>query len=516
MAKSNFPSFNEYQAVLQSPAICFSTPELKLSMVETDLWGLPRVRSGGFALTYKLSSSRQQWAVRCFHSFVPDRAQRYVAISTFLRSNPSDIFIPIRFMMKGVLVRGDWYPITYMPWVNGETLETFLVKHVKDQALLQELGRELIRVVLEMERLGVSHGDLSHRNILVRNNKLVLVDYDGMFVPVLAGRKSCEIGNVNFQLPGRSEVHFDTGLDRFSAIVIYLALLALSYKPDMFYRYETGGEGLLFQREDFLNPYQSALLQELENLPDMKALINQFRHICNSEVEMVPRLADFIANRPLDLLRREIPVAPVSPTLVLDARFRSQMLTRVGKSVTVVGKVSEIFRGTSKDGTPHIFLNMGFWRWKCFTIVLWNEALQLCETSGKEPGEYLEQWVSVTGLLTAYEQRPQILINAPTDIQLMNGEAEARKLLGAALSAPGRLAAARPAVLPVAPAPGIRNRKPLEAFPKPAAGVQTSIQTSMQAVHGSLDQTREVIARIEKLFATQNSRDNENPSPTQQ
>lgn len=53
--------------VLQSPAHCLDTPELKFSAVETDLWGLPRVRSGGFALTYKLSNRVQHLAVRCFH-----------------------------------------------------------------------------------------------------------------------------------------------------------------------------------------------------------------------------------------------------------------------------------------------------------------------------------------------------------------------------------------------------------------------------------------------------------------
>ncbi len=493
MAKTTFPSFNEYQAVLQSPAICFNAPELKFSTVETDLWGLPRVRSGGFALTYKLTNPIQQVAVRCFHSFVPDRAQRYLAISSFLRSNPSDIFIPIRFLMNGVLVRGNWYPITYMKWVEGETLEAFLVKNVKEQALLQDLSGEFLRVVTEMERLGVSHGDLSHRNILVHNGKIVLVDYDGMFVPALQGRKSSEIGNVNFQLPGRSEVHFDTSLDRFSAIVIYLALKALSHNSALLDRYETGGEGLLFRRDDFLNPYQSVLLQELETLPDMKAPVNQFRQICTSEIGMVPRLVDFVVCQPLDVTRREIPVAPRPQTPIFDANFRSRLLTRVGKGITVVGKVSEIFRGISKDDTPHVFLNMGSWRWKCFTIVLWNEALQLYQASGKNPDEYQDQWLSVTGMLTAYERRPQILINSPTDIQLLAGEEEAKKLLGAWRYPLGLPVVARTAVLPTPQ----KDIKPTEAVPGP----EPANPSSAQRILGSLDQTREVLAQIEKLFS---------------
>ena len=503
MAKTNFPSFNEYQSALQNPQFCFNSAELKSSTVETDLWGLPRVRSGGFALTYKLTNHHQQLAVRCFHSFVPDRAQRYIAIGSFLRANPSDIFIPIQFNMTGVLVRGNWYPITYMKWVEGDTLEAYIVKNVKKQELIRDLLNEFLRVISEMEKLGVSHGDLSHRNVIVHNGKMILVDYDGMFVPSLDGRKSSEIGNINFQLPNRAVGHFNAKLDRFSAIVIYLALHALSQRPDLLDRYETGGEGLLFSNKDFLNPYQSLLLQELETYPALKTHIHQFRQICTSEIEMVPRLIDFITQQPLDVPRSEIPVAKATQLPIINANFRSRLLTRLGKNVTVIGKVSEIFRGYSKDGSPHIFLNMGFWRWKCFTIVLWNEALQLFEASGKDPDDYLNQWISVTGMLTAYEHRPQILINTPSDFQLLESEEEANKLMGV----PNYTTAQ--AVSQQTPSPSVaveKNNKLIENTPTPMA----ITQNSLQRIQGSLDQNREVLEQIEKLFA--GARENPNSS----
>ena len=386
---------------------------MKSCTVETDLWGLPRVRSGGFALTYKLTRPHHALAVRCFHRYVPDRTVRYAAIGSYLKSNPSEIFVPIQFLSQGVLVRGNWYPITYMKWVEGDTLEAYVMKNVKNQDKIRALTTEFLRVVAEIERLGIAHGDLSHRNLLVQQGKIILVDYDGMFVPALRGKKSCELGNIHFQLPARTEEHFDAGVDRFSEIVIYLALTALSQNPGLIDRYETGGEGLLFQREDFLNPYPSKLLQEMENLAGMKTLVSTFRRICTSEVSMVPRLADFLTARPLDLTRRERPVTSPSPFPVLDARLRYRLLARIGKKVTVVGRVMDIFRGVSKSGQPHVFLNFGHWRVKCFTIVLWDGALQLLEDLGKTPEAYLHQWVSVTGMLTEYEHRPQISINAP-------------------------------------------------------------------------------------------------------
>lgn len=42
---------------------------------------------------------------------------------------------------------------------RGDTLEAYLVKNVKNPALLQSLAAEFVRVVANLERLGVSHGE---------------------------------------------------------------------------------------------------------------------------------------------------------------------------------------------------------------------------------------------------------------------------------------------------------------------------------------------------------------------
>lgn len=418
-----YPAFNEYQAALQHPTRCFEAPELIRCSVETDLWGLPRVRSGGFALTYKLMDGDHQYAVRCFHRHVDDRADRYFAINQFLRLNNLEFLEKIQYYPKGIIIKGNHFPITCMEWVDGEPLETYIIRHLKEKDVLEEILGNFQQLILDLEKNGVAHGDLSHHNIMVKQGKLFLVDYDGMFVPGMNQKKSCEIGNPHFQHPGRDENIFNPTTDRFSSIVIYMAVKTLAIDPSFWYRYETGGEGLLFSRSDFENPYQSPLMQEMDTISSLRKDVKLFREICNSDVIQTPRLDDFIHGTISDLPRSEnrvdTTIASQSP-LVFDAQRKFLFMSHLGEFVSIIGKIDEVFNGKARDNVPHIFLNFGNWKAKCFTVVLWDEALNLMVNSGISPDDYLGKWVRVTGMLTAYRRRPQIVVNTPYDIEIMD------------------------------------------------------------------------------------------------
>jgi hypothetical protein len=493
----HFPSFNEYQAALQHPTVCFEHFELKASQIEADLWGLPRVRSGGFALTYKLEGKNgRTWAVRCFHKFVSDRTSRYVTISQYLSNLGSDIFIPVRYLPKGIMVRGAWYPLTFMKWVEGDTLESYLVKHYRDPERITNLGREFLRVVAELERLKIAHGDLSHRNLMVRStgssSHITLIDYDGLFIPGLDGRKSCELGNIHFQHPGRNEAFFNPAIDRFSEIVIYLALQALAHNPDLWNRYETGGEGLLFQRSDFLKPATSRLLKELETYPDFGPLIANFRRICTQNITQIPTLQDFIQQQmPQPGLAGNYARSKATLYPTHRAADRLSLLRHLGQVVTVVGKATDVFNGASPEGKPHYFLNFGDWRSKCFTIVIWSEALDLLRTMKRDPQVYAGRWIRVTGLLTAYNRRPQIAIESPTDIEMLVDEAQAELRLQTPAGRAGGDIQVQTNIRPVK-APGAVKIQPARALALPN---RKPIET------GSLDVTPEIQAELEKLYA---------------
>src|SRR5215213_10637809 len=101
-----YPSLTAYQDSVQNPRLVFRDPELARSEIERSPIGMPKPRTGGFAITYRLSSGGGHWAVRCFHREVRDLEQRYAAISAFLSKTSSPLFVRFRYLRDGILVHG--------------------------------------------------------------------------------------------------------------------------------------------------------------------------------------------------------------------------------------------------------------------------------------------------------------------------------------------------------------------------------------------------------------------------
>lgn len=424
-----YPSFNEYQAALQNPAVHFHHPLLRGCSPELDLWGIPRVRSGGFALTYRMTSGEGHvLAVRCFHKPVEDRARRYAAIHNYLKKNSPQYFLPVHYVTEGISLGKNSYPVTYMDWVDGETLEAWLYANVHDGSLLRELTGSLTALAESLEAQGIAHGDLSHRNILVADRSLMLVDYDGMYVPELDGQSSAELGNIHFQHPARSNSDFNPRLDRFSQIVLYLSLTALALRPQLWKKYQSGGEGLLFCRSDFIDPFNSPLIQELETMADLRGHVQLFRMICSAPFEVVPSLRDFIDLKPGAISTAGYALhTDASQNITYLAIERLTILRNLGRHATVIGRVNGIHEGKTPDGHSHLYINLGSWKARGFTIILWDKALEHLEQMEMKPADYIGEWVAVTGILTAFNHRPQIAVDLPIEIEVLSSEADAEK-----------------------------------------------------------------------------------------
>jgi hypothetical protein len=236
----------------------------------------------------------------------------------------------------------------------------------------------------------------------------------------MAGSPALENGHRDFQHPERNNAVFDHTIDRFSAIVLYLAMTALSIKPSLWQDYQGKSEGLLFSYIDFQSPYHSALLQELETFHDLREKVSLFRRICLTSIQNIPSLRDFLERRDLQLPRRENMVSTQARTgekiSEIAAKEKFQILSCIGETIRVTGKVESIFRGTTQDGHPHTFINFGNWKEKCFTVVVEQDAEEHLVKQNYLPENLVGHHFTVTGMVTAYRRRPQIVVSSAATI----------------------------------------------------------------------------------------------------
>lgn len=231
---------------------------------ELDSFGLPRPNTGNFASVYKMENDGKCYAVRCFLTDVSAREERYKLISEFVMRDDLPYTVDFQYLPQGILVKGDWYPILRMEWVEGDTLDQFIEKHLHEPESLRRVAANFADMCRDLLRAGVAHGDFQHGNILVLpDGQLRLVDYDGFFVPAMEGWSANELGHRNYQHPQRNARNFDSNMDNFSSWVIYLSLIVLADSETHRRQFHAGDDALLFRQPDLQKPFASRVFQEL-------------------------------------------------------------------------------------------------------------------------------------------------------------------------------------------------------------------------------------------------------------
>ncbi|PRY42287.1 protein kinase domain-containing protein [Umezawaea tangerina] len=295
MATARFPSGAAYVEALQNTALCFDDPELKGARVELDKLQRPRAISGNFASVFSVTAANgRRYAIKCFTREVADQEVRYRAVSDHLAKLDHRWKVGFTYLPHGIMVEGRRYPILKMDWVEATSLTRWLDEHVHDSAAVARLADRFAELVGELEWAGIAHGDLQHGNLLVvGDGSLRLVDYDGMFVPALAGAGAAEIGHRNYQSPSRTQSDFDATIDRFSSWVIYLSLVAVAAEPALWGQLrEEGGEYLLLTEDDFTDPDGSSRFSILLNhvAPEVRALVGHVQALVGIPPNLLPEL----------------------------------------------------------------------------------------------------------------------------------------------------------------------------------------------------------------------------------
>ena len=288
----SWPTLQDYNEAIQQPQICFEDPQLRSGTIECNQLGLPKPRSGTFATVYKMESAGKKWGIKCFSAKMLDQQERYAAINTYLHQVSLPYVVEFTFLNRGILVRGQWYPVVKMEWAEGEPLNAWVARNVHNARALMAFSRAFVSMLSALQQSSIAHGDLQHGNILVVHSAPRLVDYDGMYVPALSGKRSNELGQPNYQHPRRSPFDFGPNLDNFSGWVILLSLVALSVDPKLWSVFKGGDDCLLFRKRDFEEPHNSALVKALESepSPEVRQAVALFKTVMACSPQSVPTI----------------------------------------------------------------------------------------------------------------------------------------------------------------------------------------------------------------------------------
>ena len=293
-----WPSARHFTEAIQCPSVCFAHPVLRNTLPAVDRLGMPLVTSGQFAYVYKLKSMNGDgdFAVRCFRGYLGDRDQRYRAIQEHLRTAPVGYLSEFSYAPEGILVGGNRFPILFMKWIEGPTLDLYIGEMLKRPDVLLHLSQEWLRLLHSLQSSGVAHGDLQHGNIIVEHGQLRLVDHDGIFVTKMDGWSASEVGHQHYQHPRRDAQHFGATLDSFSSLVIYLSLLSLAERPSLWEEHHD--ENLIFTRADFVDPDSSSLFKKIREIgPEHSKLADVLAEAAVGQPDDVPSVLELVQTK---------------------------------------------------------------------------------------------------------------------------------------------------------------------------------------------------------------------------
>lgn len=230
--------------------------------------GQPVMSGGNFAVVFKMQDTRDGsfHALKCFLKDQPGRAEAYHLIADELEQVTSSYLTRVQYLegelFVGTSSGGAEYPVLVMDWVEGLTLDNYLCAHLSDPYALHLLAYQFGRLAAWLLTQPFAHGDLTPDNILVRpDGTLVLVDYDGMFVPAMQGQRAPEMGSPDFRHPDRTDADFSEHIDDFALASILLSLRAVAHCPDYLGRYGAA-DRLLLSEADYRGPERCAFLRQ--------------------------------------------------------------------------------------------------------------------------------------------------------------------------------------------------------------------------------------------------------------
>ena len=278
-----YPLISEYVAAIRDAKE--NLDELAYLEPVLDNHGEPYRSSGAFAVVFKMKNPKtgRNYALKCFTDEQEGRGEAYRQIAEELEFVDSTYITAVKYLEQELFVdsscNDEMFPVLLMDWVDGETMETYVADNYADNHAMAMLCYRFCKMAGWLRSQSFAHGDIKPDNIMVRpDGTLTLVDYDGMYVAAMKGRKSPTIGTKDFAHPLRTVDDFDETIDDFALAVIALSLKAISLDPSLYTTYGAS-DRLLFAANDFLDLSKSKVLSALQGLladEELKTLLSMF------------------------------------------------------------------------------------------------------------------------------------------------------------------------------------------------------------------------------------------------
>jgi formylglycine-generating enzyme required for sulfatase activity len=328
-----WPLSQEYNEAIQSPESSFSDAELRGGQAATNALGMPMPRSGNFADVYEFAgASGAKWAIKCFTREITGLQQRYEQIDLYLAKVNLPFMVNFQYQPGGIRIHGKWYPILKMRWVEGFLLNEFVRNNLDKPTILEGLTQIWVRMAKRLRDANLAHADLQHGNILLVPGRTAdslavkLIDYDGMWVPALAGNKSGEVGHPAYQHPQRLQQGiYNADVDRTAILTVACALRSLAICGRSLWKRYDNGDNLVFREADLRNPAASALFKELWNIndPALHDLVGYLAIGLTSSFNQVPSVQDVFNGenvRPLSIEQEKQVARLLGPGAVVHRR----------------------------------------------------------------------------------------------------------------------------------------------------------------------------------------------------
>jgi hypothetical protein len=282
-----YPEASDYTLVLQNPGVAFTEASLRSATFIPGLGG-PLAIPGSSAVVFEAELEGRKYALRCYTRDEASTPERYAALGEFVASSGLSASVgTVTWYKRAVQVNGAKWPVLKMDWIDGRRLDERVSDLVGDQDRegLRALAGRWLELVNELQEAEFAHGDLQHGNVLVdQQGQLRLVDFDSVWIPQLQGQPApTETGHPNYQPPGiTAQARWGPYMDTFAGLVIYVALSALAKDPGLWPQFSSGGENMLFERDDFAPPYDTEIWKHLADLadPDIDLMAAKLMECC--------------------------------------------------------------------------------------------------------------------------------------------------------------------------------------------------------------------------------------------